>query len=108
MNFRRRLILMFGLTVLVSVAAVAVIVSAMARRTLDHANDERTAALIAQFRREFSRRGEDVARRIQAIVAAPETNRMVLAAAKPSPDYSPFLDDAQVLAEAQRLDYLEF
>jgi len=107
MSFRRRLLVMFALTVLVSVAPVALIVSTMARRALDRANDERTVALVAQFRREFNRRGGEVARRIQAIVAAPETNRMTVAAAKPSPDYSPFLDDAQVLADAQRLDYLE-
>lgn len=108
MRFRRRLLLLFALTVLVSVAAVALIVSAMARRAFDRANDERTAALVAQFRREFNRRGDEVARRIQAVATSPETNRMAVAAAKPTPDYSVFLDDAQVLAEAQRLDFLEF
>ena len=107
MSFRRRLLLMFALTVVISVAAVAVIVSYMARRAFDRANDERTAALIAQFRREFNRRGDDVARRVQTIATAPETNRMALAASKPTPDYSVYLDDAQVLAEAQRLDFLE-
>jgi two-component system nitrogen regulation sensor histidine kinase NtrY len=108
MRFRRRLLLLFALAVFVSVAAVAFIVSAMARRAFDRANDERTAVLVAQFRREFNRRGEDVGRRIQAVAAASETGRMVVAAARPSPDYSVFLDDAQVLAEAQRLDFLEF
>ncbi len=108
MRFRRRLLLLFALTVLVSVAAVALIVSAMARRAFDRANDERTAALVAQFRREFNRRGDEVARRIQAVATAPETNRMAVAEAKATPDYSVFLDDAQVLAEAQRLDFLEF
>jgi two-component system, NtrC family, nitrogen regulation sensor histidine kinase NtrY len=107
MNFRRRLLLMFALTVVISVAVVAVVVSYMARRAFDRANDERTAALVAQFRREFNRRGEDVARRVQTISVAPETNRMALAAAKATPDYSVFVDDAQTLAEAQRLDFLE-
>jgi two-component system nitrogen regulation sensor histidine kinase NtrY len=108
MRFRRRLLLLFALTVVVSVAAVALIVSAMARRAFDRANDERTAALVAQFRREFNRRGDEVARRIQAVAAAPETSRIAVAAAKPTPDYSVFLEDAQVVAEAQRLDFLEF
>ena len=107
MSFRRRLLLMFALTVVISVAAVAVIVSYMARRAFDRANDERSAALVAQFRREFNRRGEDVARRVQTIAADPETSRMALAASKPTPDYSAYLDDAQVMAEAQRLDFLE-
>src|SRR6266576_2763389 len=105
MRFRRRLLLLFALTVLVSVAAVALIVSAMARRAFDRANDERTAALVAQFRREFNRRGAELGRRIQAVSAAPETGRMSVAASRPTPDYSSFLDDAQVLAEAQRLDF---
>lgn len=107
MSFRRRLLLMFALTVIISVAAVAVIVSYMARRAFDRANDERSAALVAQFRREFNRRGDDVARRVQTIAANPETGRMALAASKLTPDYSAYLDDAQVLAEAQRLDFLE-
>lgn len=108
MSFRRRLLLLFALTVVVSVAAVTGIVSIMARRAFDRANDERTAALVAQFRREFSRRGEDVGRRIQAVAATPETARVAVAVARPSPDYSGFLDDAQVVAETQRLDFLEF
>jgi two-component system nitrogen regulation sensor histidine kinase NtrY len=108
MSFRRRFLMLFALTVLVSVAAVTGIVSVMARRAFDRANDERTAALVAQFRREFTRRGDDVRRRVQAAAASSAADRMAVAAAQNSPDYSSFLDDAQVLAEAQRLDFLEF
>jgi two-component system nitrogen regulation sensor histidine kinase NtrY len=108
MSLRRRLLVLFALTVFVSVAAVTGIVSAMARRAFDRANDERTAALVAQFRREFTRRGEDVSRRIQAITATSESSRIAVAAARPAPDYSVFLDDAQTLAETQQLDFLEF
>lgn len=108
MSFRRRLLLLFALTVVVSVAAVTGIVSVMARRAFDRANDERTAALVAQFHREFSRRGEDVSRRLQATAAAAAAGRMALAASQDSPNYNSFLDDAQLLAETQRLDFLEF
>jgi two-component system, NtrC family, nitrogen regulation sensor histidine kinase NtrY len=108
MSFRRRFLLLFALTVLVSVAAVTGIVSVMARRAFDRANDERTAALVAQFRREFTRRGDDVRKRVQAAAASSAGDRMAVAAAQNSPDYSSFLDAAQVLAEAQRLDFLEF
>lgn len=108
MSFRRRLLLFFALTVLVSVIAVALIVSAMARRAFDRANDERTAALVEQFRTEFNRRGDDVGRRIEASAATPEANRMAVAVAQPSPNYSAFLNDAQAVAESQELDFLEF
>ncbi len=108
MSLRRRLLVLFALTVLVSVAAVTGTVSVMARRAFDRANDERTTALVGQFRREFSRRGEEVSRKIQAITATSESSRIALAAARPAPDYSVFLDDAQVIAETQQLDFLEF
>jgi signal transduction histidine kinase len=63
---------------------------------------------VAQFHREFESHGEDVSRRIQSIAAGADTNRILVAAAQPVPDYSPFLDAAQVIAETQRLDFLEF
>jgi signal transduction histidine kinase len=108
MSFRRRLLLLFALTVLVSVAAVTVIVSTLARRAFDRANDERTTALVAQFRREFARRGEDVAQRVESVAASNESKGVLVAAAQKIPDYSPFLETAQAIAENQRLDFLEF
>jgi signal transduction histidine kinase len=108
MSLRRRLLVLFALTVLVSVAAVTLIVSAMTRHAFDRANDQRTAALVGQFRREFTRRGDEVSRKIKALTATSESSRIAVAAAHPVPDYSIFLDDAQVIAEAQQLDFLEF
>jgi len=107
-SFRRRLLLLFALTVLLSVATVTVIISTWTRRAFDHANDERTAAFVAQFHREFENHGEDVSRRIQSISASADANRILVAAAQRAPDYSPFLDTAQIIAETQRLDFLEF
>lgn len=108
MSFRRRLLLLFALTVLLSVTAVTVIISTMTRRAFDRANDERTAALVAQFHHEFDHQGEEVARRIQSIAESGDANRMLVAAAQSTPDYSPFLSTAQAIAETQRLDFLEF
>jgi hypothetical protein len=66
MSFRRRLLLLFALTVIVSVAAVSAIVLLTARRAFDRANDDQTSALVAQFTQEFSRRGDEVSKRLQA------------------------------------------
>jgi signal transduction histidine kinase len=107
-SFRRRLLLLFALTVLLSVAAVTAIISTWTRRAFDHADDERTAAFVAQFHKEFQNHGEDVSRRIQSIAASAEANRMLVAAAQRAADFSPFLDTAQVIAGTQRLDFLEF
>ena len=108
MSFRRRLLVLFALTVVVSVTAVTVIISVLTRRAFDHANDERTAALVAQFHHQFNNEGQEISRRIQAIDAGPEVDRMLVAEAQSSPDYSAFLDTARVVAETQRLDFLEF
>ena len=68
--FRRKLLAVFALTVFLSVAAVALLVSAVTRRAFEHSEDDRTAALVTQFRREFNRQGEDVARRVEAIATS--------------------------------------
>ncbi|HEV2717626.1 MAG TPA: hypothetical protein VGU64_20330, partial [Terriglobales bacterium] len=108
MSFRRKLLAVFGLTVFVSVAAVTWIVSISTRRTFERANEERTAALVAQFRHEFSRRGEEVAQRLEAIARSDSATRMALAVTRSTPDYGVYLNEAKSLAESQRLDFLEF
>jgi signal transduction histidine kinase len=107
MSFRRKLLAMFALTVFLSVAAVTWIVSAITRRAFEQSNEERTTALVAQFRREFNRRGEDVTRRVQTIASSESVTRMALALAQGSPDYSAYLTEARNIADNQQLDFLE-
>jgi len=106
-SFRRKLLLVFSLTVFVSVATVAWVVSVFTRRTLERASDERTATLVAQFHREFARRGEDVVRRVEAIAASEPALRIALALNRGAPDYATFLSEAKALADAQQLDFLQ-
>jgi len=106
--FRRKLLGVFALTVLLSVAAVALLVSAVTRRAFDRSEDERTAALVTQFRREFNRQGEDVARRVAAIAASEEASRMTLKLNQPQADSGPYFELAKTSAENSQLDFLEF
>jgi two-component system, NtrC family, nitrogen regulation sensor histidine kinase NtrY len=108
MSFRRKLLAVFALTVFLSVVAVTWIVSATTRRAFELANEERTSALLAQFRREFHRRGEEVVRRVEAIAASDASTHIALALNRGSPDYSALLNEAKSLADSQRLDFLEF
>ncbi len=108
MNFRRKLLAVFAVTVFLSVAAVTGIVSAVTRKAFEQADDERATALAAQFRREFARRGEEIARRVQAIAAGNDASRMALALSQGSPDYAAFLNTAKNIAADQQLDFLEF
>ena len=107
MTFRRKLLAVVALTVSVSVASIAWIVSDVARRAFEHANEQRSAALVAQFQREFRRRGEDVVRRVEAIAADEGTTRMALALNRSAPDYSSYFNEAKEVAEAQQLDFLQ-
>ncbi|MGA8491572.1 MAG: ATP-binding protein [Terriglobales bacterium] len=108
MILRRKLLAVFAVTVLVSVGAVAWSISLLTRRAFEKANEERAAALIAQFRREFNRQGEEVTRRVESIAASEEATRTALAMSHGSPDYGAYLDEAKKVAESQQLDFLEF
>ena len=79
MSFRRKLLIVFAMTVFMSVAAVALLVLAVTRNAFEKTEDQRTAAMVTQFQREFTRRGDDVARRVQAIAASEPVSRMAAA-----------------------------
>jgi len=106
--FRRKLLSVFALTVFLSVAAVAWLVSAVTRRAFDRSENDRTAALVTQFRREFNRQGEAVARRVEAIAASEATNRMATALNHAPADPGPYFESAKASADNNQLDFLEF
>jgi len=106
--FRRKLLAVFALTVFLSVAAVTLLVSAVTRRAFERSEDERTSALVTQFRREFNRQGEDVARRVEGIAGTEEVGRMAVKLNRPQADAGPYFELAKTTAENSRLDFLEF
>jgi two-component system nitrogen regulation sensor histidine kinase NtrY len=107
-SFRRKLFLVFALTVFLCVGAVAWIVSALTRRAFERANEDQTVALVTQFRREFDRRGGEVAHRVATIAGSESATRMALAVSRGPADYSVFVNEAKALADNQQLDFLEF
>lgn len=107
MTFRVRLILLVALTVAVTVTLAIWAVSSFTERAFGELDDQRTKALVAQFRREFARRGEEVVRTAEAVAASESTLRMAVEAGRRQPDYSPYVQEAGALAAAQRLDFLE-
>jgi signal transduction histidine kinase len=108
MTFRRKLLLVFTLTVVVSVAAVAWLVSATIRHAFEKTESERTAALVAQLQREFNRQGDDVVRRVEAVTASDSVVRMAAALNTAVADSSGYFDLARSAAENYQLDFLEF
>jgi two-component system, NtrC family, nitrogen regulation sensor histidine kinase NtrY len=108
LTFRRKLLLLFALTVFVSVATVAWIVSLVTRRAFEKANEAQTASLVAQFQREFSQHSEDVARKVEAITASDSTTRMALNLNRTTANTGGYLNEAGPIAESHQLDFLEF
>src|SRR5579863_6556241 len=108
MTFRRKLLAVFALTVFLSVAAVALLVLAVTRTAFEKTEDQRTAALVAEFQRAFTRRGEDVARRVEAIAVSDPVSRMATALNSTSADSAGYFELARQMAESHQLDFLEF
>ena len=108
MSFQRKLLAVFSLTVFLSVAAVTVIVSSVTQKAFDRVDAQRTAALAAQFGREFNRRGDEVVRDVSAVASSEAATRIGLELNHGAPDYGTFLDAAKNVAADQRLDFLEF
>ena len=108
MTFRRKLLVVFALTVVLSVGGVAVLVLVVTRNAFEKTEDQRSAALITQFQREFSRRGEDVARQAEAIAASDPVSRMATALSGASADPAEYFELAKSMAESYQLDFLEF
>jgi two-component system, NtrC family, nitrogen regulation sensor histidine kinase NtrY len=108
LNFRRKLLLLFALTVFLSVTAVAWMVSHVTRRAFEQSNEAQTAALVAQFQREFRRHADDVVRRVEAIAASEATTRMALSLNRGSSEAGNYLNEASPIAQSHQLDFLEF
>ena len=108
MTFRRKLLAVFALTVFLSVAAVALLVLAVTRNAFEKTEDQRTAALVTQFQREFGNRGDEVARRVERIASSDPVSRMATALNGTSADSAGYFDLARQMAESHQLDFLEF
>ena len=108
MSFRFKLVLMFTVTVLVTVVLVASIITANIRSAFERENNQRISALGAQFQQQLAQRGAEAAEQVLGIAAADSTLRMAIDLNRPSPDYSPYVNDASAMASAHHLDFLEF
>src|SRR5579859_7082311 len=78
------------------------IVSSSTERAFERLDNERTAALVKQFRKEFAQRGEEVVRAAEHIARADATARIAI-----QPDPSLHFNDAAALAAANGLHFLE-
>ena len=107
MSFRTRLLLLVTATILTTVALVTWAASTSATRSFEELDTQRTAALVAQFRAEFTRRGEEVLRRAEGIAASQIVVEAAIEANRSQPDFAPFFNRAQELATSHGLPFVE-
>lgn len=107
MTFRIKLFVVFTLAILLAVGLVAISVTYATRRAFEQVYTRHTDALVAQFQREFERRGQDVVRRIQGIADAEATVRMAIDLSRPQADVSVYVHDATGLSQQHQLGFLD-
>ncbi|MGC2244973.1 MAG: ATP-binding protein [Terriglobales bacterium] len=116
MSFRQKLLLLFAATILLCVAVMSVSVYSTMRSSFEQANRDRANSVAAQFRSEFQRRGQEVARKVEAIAASDAVQRIALdmnrvasssSGASSGAEDSSSPAEARTLANQQQLDFLE-
>jgi two-component system, NtrC family, nitrogen regulation sensor histidine kinase NtrY len=105
-NLRQKLLLLLSLMVAVIVAAVAWTVLVRIRQVFEQRDQEETALFVNQFQREFQHRSAEVAAAVGRI-AASERMRSIAFQLAQSGDASPYVTEAQALAQDAQLDFLE-
>src|SRR6058998_3018128 len=108
MSFRTKLLLVVLLTIFASVSVVAYAVTHYTQAAFEAMDAERTEALVAQFKKEFVQRGEEIAHQAKNIAEANLTERMAIDLSRPNADLSLYVRDAVGTAQEHGLDYVEF
>jgi two-component system, NtrC family, nitrogen regulation sensor histidine kinase NtrY len=108
MSFRTKLFLIFLITVLASVSAVAYSVTHYTRAAYEEMDAQRTSALVAQFQKEFAQQGEIVARNVENITNSELTLKMAIDQERANPDQSLYVHDAAGAAQEHGLNFMEF
>src|ERR1700722_11251988 len=107
MSFRKKLLLLFAATVLLCVAVISASVYSTIRRSFERADQDRANAVAAQFRSEFQRRGQGVARKVESVAASETVQRIALDLNRTASDAGEYVSEARNLASQQQLDFLE-
>ena len=106
MTLRQKLLLMFSLTVVGVVAAVAWTVSVRVRGVFENINQEQTTALVNQFQRAFDGRAAETAATVEHVAESDQLHRTSLEIGS-GRDASQYLTIAGTMAQDFHLDYLE-
>ena len=102
MTFRTRLLLVYTLAVVASVGMVEWLVTRATREAFERIESQRADALVAQFQREFDRRGREIVRAVKDIALSDAAINVAISA-----DDSAYYNEASAMARAHGLGLLE-
>src|SRR5260370_34561456 len=108
MSCRKKHLLLFAATVLLSVAVISASVYSTIRRSFEQANQDRANAVAAQFRSEFQRRGLEGVRKVDSVAASDAVQRIALDMNRGATDSGQYVSEAHTLAGQQKLAVLSF
>src|SRR5208283_1481998 len=108
MSFRSKVFAIFLITVLASVSLVAYGVTYYTQKSFEQMDQQRTEALVAQFKKEFAQRSDFVLQYVDHIHNAEITLRMAIDLTRPNVDSSIYLKEANGAAQDHGFDFVEF
>jgi two-component system nitrogen regulation sensor histidine kinase NtrY len=105
-SLKTKLLLLVTISITASVGAAAWLIETRAHEAFRLVEQDRTATLVNQFRREFDHEGEEIARGVDTIAASDQMLRAASELANGA-EYANFVNEAASSAAAQRLDFLD-
>lgn len=102
MTFRTRLLVVFTLAVVASVGMVEWLVTRATRKAFERLESQRADVLVAQFQREFDRRGQEIVRAVKDVALSDAAVSVAI-----SSDDSAYYNEASGMARAHGLGLLE-
>ena len=106
MSLRVKLGVGLSVAIVCAVGIVVYVVSSNTRATFERLDQQRTAASVGQFHREFDRQAREVGRRTSALAVSPAIQRVALELASGA-DRAQYVDEARQEQPGSGLDFLE-
>ena len=106
MSLKTKLLLLVVIGIAASVGTVAFLIEDRAHEAFRRVEEERTAALVGQFHREFEHEGDEIIHGVETIANSDSMLRTAMELSNGA-DVAAFVNEAQNYAQAQRLDFLD-
>jgi two-component system, NtrC family, nitrogen regulation sensor histidine kinase NtrY len=106
MSLKTKLLLLVAIGIAGSVGTVAFLIEERAHEAFRQVEQERTAALVGQFHREFEHEGDEISRGVETVANSDSMLRTAMELTNGA-DVATFVNEAQNYAQTQRLDFLD-